>query len=182
MCQDAGNKDGTSNRDPLEISRVSAPDISTLHGVRPSTGQGPFLRTSWASTDYISTTAPDLPPCRTGVRTANQSKTARRAECRGTRNHHQAIKMGRLEAMPVRKPRVGQRSMLLSTPILTPIHVPWDSPWNYKRRDSGIEHTTPHHARLRSYAVEHTYHTTPVFTPVQALRCKIIQTLSPRWT
>ena len=39
-CQDAGNKDGTSNRDPLETSRVSALDISTLHGGRPSTGQG----------------------------------------------------------------------------------------------------------------------------------------------
>jgi len=25
-------------------------------------------------------------------------------------------------------------------------------------------------------------HPTPVFTPIQALRCKIIQTLSPRWT
>jgi len=36
-CQDAGNKDGTSNRDPLETFKVSAPDIATLHGVQPST-------------------------------------------------------------------------------------------------------------------------------------------------
>jgi hypothetical protein len=38
----------------------------------------------------------------------------------------------------------------------------------------------------KSYVVEQPYsipiHTTPVFTPVQALRCKIIQTLSPHWT
>jgi len=134
-CQDAGNKDGTSNRDPLETSKVSAPDNSTLHGVRPSTEQGSILGTSWASTDNTTTTPPDLPPYRTSVRPLNQHKTARRANCRGTRNHHQAIKTGRLEAMPVRKPRVGQRSMLLSTPTLTPIHVPWVSPWSYKRRD-----------------------------------------------
>ena len=50
-CQDAGNEDGTSNRDPLETPKVSAPDISILHGVRPSTEQGPFLGASWASTD-----------------------------------------------------------------------------------------------------------------------------------
>jgi len=99
-CQDAGNKDETSNRDPLETSKVSAPDISTLHGVRPSTEQGPFLGTSWASTDNTTTTPPDLPPYRTSVRPQNQCKVACRAERRSTRNHHRAIKMGRLEAMP----------------------------------------------------------------------------------
>jgi len=103
----------------------------------------------------------------------NQHKTARRAERRGTRNHHQAIKTGRLEAMPVRKSRVGQRSMLLPTPTLTPIHVPWVSPWSYKRRDSGIERGETIGSRA------HTLHTTIVFTPVQSLRCKIIQTSPP---
>jgi hypothetical protein len=123
-CQDAGNKDGTSNRDPLETPKVSAPDIDTSYGVRPSTSPGSFLETSRASTDHAVTAPPDLPPSHISVHPPNQSKTARRAECRGTRDHHQAIKTGRLEVMPVRKPRVGQRSMLLSTPIPTPIHVP----------------------------------------------------------
>jgi len=123
-CQDAGNKDGTSNQDPLETFKVSAPDIATLHGVRPSTEQGSFLGTSGTSTDNTATTPPDLPLYCTSMRPLNQHKTAHRAECRGTRNHHQAIKTGQLGAMPVRKPRVGQRSMLLSTPTLTSIHVP----------------------------------------------------------
>jgi len=146
-----GNKVGTSNRDPLETSKVSAPDISIMYGIRPSTRQGSIQGTGWASTDYIPTTPPDLPPDRTSVHVSNQSKTAHRAECKGTRNHHQAIKTGRLEAMPVRKPRVGQCSILLSTPILTPIHVPWVSPWNYKRWDSGIERdiTTEHHTHTQ---------------------------------
>ena len=146
-CQDAGNKDGTSNRDPLETFKVSALDTTTIHGVRTWTKQDSFLRTSGTSTDDTTTTPPDLPPYRTSVRPMNQHKTARRAECSGTRNHHQAIKTGWLEAMPVRKPRVGQRSMPLSTSILTPIHVPWVSPWNYKRRDSGIrtEDTTQYY-------------------------------------
>jgi len=87
-CQDAGNEDGTSNRDPLETFKVSAPDIGTLHGVRPSTEQSSILGTSWASTDNTTTTPPDLPPYRTSVRPLNQHKTARRAECRCTRNHH----------------------------------------------------------------------------------------------
>ena len=123
-CQDAGNKDGTSNRDPLETPKVSAPDIDTSYSARPSTSPRSFLETSRASTDHAVTAPPDLPPSHVSVHPSNQSKTARRAECRGTRDHHQAIKTGRLEVMPVRKPRVGQRSMLLSTPILTPIHVP----------------------------------------------------------
>jgi hypothetical protein len=99
-CQDAGNKDGTSNRDPLEAPEVSAPDISILHGVRPSTEQGPFLGTSWASTDHTTATPPDPPPYRTSMRPQNQREAAGRAERRSTRNHHRAIKMGRLEAMP----------------------------------------------------------------------------------
>ena len=99
-CQDAGNKDGTSNRDPLETPKVSAPDISILRGVRPSTEQGPFPGTSWASTDNTTATPPDPPPYRTSMRPQNQHKAAGRAERRSTRNHHRAIKMGRLEAMP----------------------------------------------------------------------------------
>ena len=99
-CQDAGNKDGTSNRDPLETPKVSAPDTSILHGVRPSTEQGPFLGTSWASTDNTTATPPGPPPYRTSMRPQNQHKAAGRAKHRSTRNHHRAIKMGRLEAMP----------------------------------------------------------------------------------
>ena len=99
-CQDAGNKDGTSNRDPLETPKVSAPDTSILHGVRPSTKQGPFPGTSWASTDFITATPSGPPPYRTSMRPQNQHKAAGRAEHRSTRNHHRAIKMGRLEAMP----------------------------------------------------------------------------------
>ena len=40
-----------SNQDPLETSKVNALDSKALHGVRPSTEQGPFLGASWASTD-----------------------------------------------------------------------------------------------------------------------------------
>ena len=110
----------------------------------------------------------------------NQSKTARRAGFQGTRNHHQATRTGRLETTPVRRPRVGPRAMPLSTPTLTPIFVPWASPWNYKRgsprADSGgdqPDNTTLIRSRTSIL------HTTLVFTPVQALRCKIIQTLPP---
>jgi len=96
---------------------------------------------------------------------------------RGTRNHHQSTKTRRLEATPVRRPRVGQRTIPLSTPTLSPIHVPWTSPWNYKRGDLGAD--TGHGRQHKTYVVEQPYsilvHTTPVFTPVQALRCKIIQ-------
>ena len=116
----------------------------------------------------------------------NQSKTAHRAGYRGTRDHHQAIRTGRLETTPVRRPRVGPCAIPLSTPTLTPILVPWASPWNYKRGSLGANlggHHTRHHTRQHSYAVELPYsisfHTTLVSTPVQALRCKIIQTLPP---
>ena len=124
MCQNVGNKDGTSSRDPLETSEVSAPDISTMYGIRTSTRQGSFQGTSWASTDYIPTTPPDLPSGRTSVHPVNQSKTAHRAGYRGTRNHHQATRTGRLETTPVRRPRVGQRAIPLLTPTLMPILVP----------------------------------------------------------
>jgi len=67
-CQDAGNKDGTSNRDPLKTFKVSAPDIATLHGIRPSTEQGSFQGTSGTSTDNTTTTPPDLPLYRTSMR------------------------------------------------------------------------------------------------------------------
>jgi hypothetical protein len=73
---------------PSKTSKVSATDISTLHGDRPSTGRGSFLGTSWASIDYIPTTLPDLSPYRTSMRPQNQRKMARGAECRGTRNHN----------------------------------------------------------------------------------------------
>ena len=99
VCRDTGNKDGASNRDTLETPKVSAPDISILRGVRPSTKQGPFPGTSWASTDDTTATLPDSPPYRTDMRSQNQCKAARRAERRSTRNHHRAIRMGRLEAM-----------------------------------------------------------------------------------
>ena len=122
----------------LETTKVSTPDIGASRRIWPSTRPGSFLETSWASTDNAATTPPDLPPYHTSVWPLNQPKTARRAECKGTRNHHQATKTGRLEATPVRRPRVGQRSMLLSTPTLTPVHVPWVSPWSYKREDPGI--------------------------------------------
>jgi len=48
------------------------------------------------------------------VQRTNRSKTAYRAGYKGTRNHHQATRTGRLETTPVRKPRVGQRAMPLS--------------------------------------------------------------------
>ena len=32
-CQGAGNRNGTSNRNPLETTKVSAPDIRALHGI-----------------------------------------------------------------------------------------------------------------------------------------------------
>ena len=73
-CQDARNKDGTSNRDPLEISKVSAPDTSVLHVVRPSTKQGPYPGTSWASTNIITATPSGPPPYRTSVRPQDRHK------------------------------------------------------------------------------------------------------------
>ena len=133
-----------------------------------------------------ATTAMDPPLYRTCVPPMNQSKTARRGGFQGTRNHHQATRTGCLETTPVRRLRVGLRAMPLSTPTLSPILVPWPSSWNYKRGTPGADsvghqlydtrNTTPICSRTSIL------HTTLVFTPVQALRCKIIQTLSPRWT
>jgi len=100
VCQDARKENGTSNRDPLETPKVSAPDIGILRSARPSTEQGPFPGTSRASTDNTTTAPPDPPPYRTSVRPQNQHKAAGRAGHRSTRNHHRAIEMGRLEAMP----------------------------------------------------------------------------------
>jgi len=134
-CQDAGSGDGTSNKDPT--TKVSAPDIRSLQGVQPSTRHVPFLGKGWVSTDNSATTPTHPPLYRTGVQPVNQSKAAHRAGYRGMRNHHQATRTGRLESMPVRRPRVGPRAMPLSTPILTPILVPWASPWNYKRGSPG---------------------------------------------
>jgi len=152
-----------SNRNPLKITKVSAPDIRALHGVRPSTRCSHFLGTSWASTDNTATTPPGLQPYRTGMRPVNQPEAARGAGYRGTRDHHQATKTGRLEATPVRRPRVGQRSMLLSTPTLTPIYVPWVSPWCYKRKDSGIDRGE---TTQRSYAVELPYFIPRLYPPL----------------
>ena len=115
----------------------------------------------------------------------NRPRTVRRAGYRGTRNHHQATGTRRLETTLVRRPRVGQRAIPLSTPARVPIHVPYVSPWNYKRGGPGADtkNARQHHRTHKPYTVErfHSYsiHTTLVFTPVQALRCKIIQTLPP---
>jgi len=167
----------TPSRQPRSALRISGD--CTASGPRPR--HGSFLETSWASTDNTATTLPDLPPYRTSVRPVNQPKTARRAGYRSTRNHHQATETGRLETTPVRRPRVGQHTMLLSTPTLTPTHVPSVSTWCYKRKDPGIdnEDRTLHHTQQNSHTP---FHTALVFTPVQALRCKIIQTSLPRWT
>jgi len=113
-----------SNQDPLDTSKVNALDSEALHGVRPSTRRVSFLGRGWVSNDNTATTPTCLPLYRTSVRPMNQSKTAHRAGYRGTRNHHQAIKTGRLETTPVRRPRVGPRAIPLSTPTLTPILVP----------------------------------------------------------
>ena len=45
--------------------------------------------------------------------------------------------------------------MRLSIPTLISMHVPFVSPWSYKRRDSGIEEgdiTTQEHTHVRSRA------------------------------
>jgi len=97
------------------------------------------------------------------------------------RNHHQSTKTRLLEATPVRRRRAGQRAIPLSTPTLSPVHVPWASPWNYKREGPGAD--TGHVTQHKSYVVEQLHstsvQTTLVFTSVQALRCKIKQTLPP---
>jgi hypothetical protein len=95
VCRDTGNQDGAPNRDTLETPEVGAP----VRGVRPSTKQGPFPGISWTSTDDTTATLPNSPPYRTDMRSQKQCKAAPRAERRSTRNHHRAIRMGRLEAM-----------------------------------------------------------------------------------
>jgi len=175
-----GSRDGTSSQDPLETSRVNALDSEALHGGRPSTRPVSFQGKGWVSNGNKATTPTDPPLYRTGVPPTNQSKTARRVGFQGTRNHHQATRTGRLETTPVRRPRVGQRAMALSTPTLTPILVPWASPWNYKRGSPGADsggHQSGNTTLIRSRTS--ILQTTLVFTPVQARRCKIIQTLSP---
>jgi len=95
-----------------------------LHGVRPSTRPISFQGKGWASTDGTATTLTYQPPRRTGMPRTNRPETAYGAGYKGMRDHHQAIRTGRLETTPVRRPRVGQRAMPLSTPSLSPIHVP----------------------------------------------------------
>ena len=181
MCLDTGSRDGTSNQDPLETPRFNALGSKALHDGRPLTRSISFQGKGWASNGNRATTPTDPPLYHTGVLPTNQSKTARRAGFQGTRNHHQANQTGRLETTPVRRPRVGQRAMPLSTPTLTPILVPWASPWNYKRGSPGADSKGQQSGnttliRSRTCILQ----TTLIFTPVQALRYKIIQTLSPR--
>ena len=137
-CQDAGSRDGTSSQDPLETPKVKTLDSKAPYGVRPSTRRAPFLRKGWASTDGTAAAPTFQPPWRTDVRRINRPEAAYEAGYEGTRDHHQAIRTGQLKTTPVRRPRVGQRAMPLSTPSLSPTHVPWTSPWNYKRRDPEV--------------------------------------------
>ena len=115
---------GTSNQDPLETPKVSALASEALHGTRPSSRHVSFLGKGRVTNDSTSTTLTQLLPRRTSVQQINQPRTARRAGYRGTRNHHQATKTRWLEMTPVRRPRVRRRAIPLSTPTLTPIHVP----------------------------------------------------------
>jgi len=114
----------TSNQDPLETPKVSALASEALHGIRPSSRHVSFLGKGRVMSDSTSTTPTQLLPRRTCVQQINRSRTAHRAGYRGTRNHHQATRTRWLETTPVRRPRVGQRAIPLSTPTLTPIHVP----------------------------------------------------------
>ena len=61
-CQDAGSRDGTSNQDPLETSKVNALDSKALYGVRPSTRHDSFLGKGWVSCDNTATTPTYQPP------------------------------------------------------------------------------------------------------------------------
>ena len=158
-----GSRDGTSSQDPLEAPKVNALDSKTLHVVQPSTRPISFLGKGWASTDGTATTLTYQPPRRTGVPRTNLPETAYGAGYKGTCDDHQAIRTGRLETTPVRRPRVGQRAMLLSTPTLTPTHVPWVSPWCYKRKDPGIDKTQ---ATLHPYAVELPYFIPRLYSPL----------------
>jgi len=122
----AGRKEwvGTSNQTPLETSKVSALAGKALYNTRPSSRHISFLEKSWVTGDSTSTTPTQTLPRRTSVQQINQPRTAHRAGYRGTRNHHQAIRTRWLETTPVRRPRVGQRAIPLSTPTLMTIHVP----------------------------------------------------------
>ena len=109
---------------PLETPKVSALADKALHGTRPSSRRTPFMEKGWTSSDSTSTTPTQTLPRCTSIQQINQPRTVRRAGYWGTRNHHQAIRTRWLETTPVRRPRVGQRAIPLSTPTLTPIHVP----------------------------------------------------------
>ena len=112
------------NQSPLETPKVSALDNQALYGARPSSWHISFLEKGQASSDSTSTTLMQMQSQRTSMQQINQPRTARRAGYQGMRDHHQATMMGRLEATPVRRPRVGQRAIPLPIPTLTPIHVP----------------------------------------------------------
>ena len=115
---------GTSNQDPLETPKVSALASEALHGIRPSSRHVSFLGKGQVTSDSTSTTPTQMLPRRTSMQQINHPRTAHRAGYRGTRNHHEATKTRWLETTPIRRPRVGQRAIPLSTPTLTPIHVP----------------------------------------------------------
>jgi len=114
----------TSNQNPLEAPKVSVLASKALYDTRPSSRHVSFLKKGRATSDSTSTTPTQLLPRRTCVQQINQSRTAQRTGYRGTHNHHQGTKTRWLETTPVQRPRVGQRAIPLSTPTLTPIHVP----------------------------------------------------------
>jgi hypothetical protein len=60
--QGAESRNGTSNQDPLETSKVNALDSKARHDIRPSTRHASFLGKGWASTDDIATTPTYQPP------------------------------------------------------------------------------------------------------------------------
>jgi len=154
------------NQDPLKTPRVNALDSETLHDGRPSTRPVSFQGKGWTLNGNKATTPMDPPLYRTGVPPMNQSKTARRAGFQGTRNHHQATRTGRLETTLVRRPRVGQCTMPLSTPTLTPLLVPLASPWNYKRGSPGAETGRATKATQHSYIVELPHSIPRLYSPL----------------
>ena len=115
---------GTSYQDPLETSKVSALVGKALYGTRPSSRHISFLKKGRASRDSTTTTPMQMRSQRTSMQLINQPRAACGPEYQGTRNHHQVVRTRWLETMPVRRPRVGERAIPLSTPTLTPIHVP----------------------------------------------------------
>ena len=141
-CQDARNKDGTSNQDLLEISRVSAPDTSVLHGIRPSTEQSPYPGTSWASTKHHHSYADGSGTIPYKHATSGLAQGGWQGRTQKHAWSSPSYQDGTARGHAVRKPRVGQRSMRLSIPTLTSMNVPCVSPWSYKRRDSGTQHKT----------------------------------------